>query len=105
MYWKYYFKLIVLGFILVKIYLLTKNYNFNNPEGNDVFPLKSSSFTRQNYCETEKKYQSIDLKSFLIDDEQKIIYCWIHKVASSLIIDLFGKTEKSRQKNLVQGKV
>ena len=54
-------------------------------------------------CEIEQRNQTIDLKSFLVDDEKKLIYCWNHKVASSFFIDLFVKKHKTEQKNIVQG--
>ena len=44
-----------------------------------------------NYCEAERKDRVIDMKSFLVDDEKKLIYCYNHKVASSFLINLFAK--------------
>ena len=44
----------------------------------------------ENYCEAERN-EAIDLKSFLVDDDKKLIYCWNHKVASSFFIGLFDK--------------
>ena len=61
------------------------------------------SFSVENYCDIERKNQNIELKSFLVDDERKSIYCWNHKVESSFFTDLQSLCNKTQrdQKGLV----
>ena len=61
------------------------------------------SFSVENYCDIERRNQNIELKSFLVDDERKLIYCWNHKVASSFFTDLFVRKKVPKNKNIIQG--
>ena len=85
--------------------LLYSKENGQNKNSGSVYSEESQEqiLFLETSCEIEQMNQKIDLNSFLVDDEKKLIYCWNHKVASSFFIDIFVKKHKTEQKNIVQG--
>ena len=54
--------------------------------------------SKPSYLSTDSRFnQEVKLKSFLIDKERKLMYCWNRKVASSFWTWMFSKSSKEKK--------